>query len=93
MFLLGNLVESGIIKPGSILKGPKSLKAKKFSATVRADGSVYSKGEKGSIHQISAKLQGKQSCNGWTFWYLENNGEFQLIDNLRSNFIKANKIS
>ncbi len=89
----GNLVENGIIKPGSILKGPKSLKAKKFSATVRADGSIYSKGEKGSIHQISAKLQGKESCNGWTFWHLENNGELQVIDNLRSNYIKANKIS
>ena len=31
----GSLVENGIIKPGSILKGPKNLKAKKFSATVR----------------------------------------------------------
>ena len=86
-------MESGIIKPGSVLKGPKSLKAKKFSATVRADGSVYSEGEKGSIHQISAKLQGKESCNGWTFWYLENNGELQLIDNLRTNFINANKVN
>ena len=89
----GSLVESGIIKPGSVLKGPKSLKAKKFSATVRADGSVYSEGEKGSIHQISAKLQGKESCNGWTFWHLENNGELQLIDNLRTNFINANKVN
>ena len=89
----GSLVESGIIKPGSVLKGPKNLKAKKFSATVRADGSVYSEGEKGSIHQISAKLQGKESCNGWTFWHLENNGELQLIDNLRTNFINANKVN
>ena len=89
----GSLVESGIIKPGSVLKGPKNLKAKKFSATVRVDGSVYSEGEKGSIHQISAKLQGKESCNGWTFWHLENNGELQLIDNLRTNFINANKVN
>ena len=89
----GSLVESGIIKPGSVLKGPKNLKAKKFSATVRVDGSVYSEGEKGSIHQISAKLQGKESCNGWTFWHLENNGELQLIDNLRTNFINAKKVN
>ena len=87
----GSLVENGIIKPGSILKGPKNLKAKKFSATVRADGSIYSKGENGSIHQISAKLQGKDSCNGWTFWHVENKGELQVIDNLRTKFINSSK--
>ncbi|MEC9414810.1 MAG: DNA methyltransferase [Pseudomonadota bacterium] len=87
----GSLVEHGIIKPGSILKGPKNLKAKKFSATVRADGSIYSRGDNGSIHQISAKLQGKESCNGWTFWHVETKGELQVIDNLRTKFINSSK--
>ena len=85
----GSLVENGIIKPGSILKGPKVLKARKFSAKVRADGSVYSKGENGSIHQMGAKLQGKESCNGWTFWHLENKGELKVIDSIREEFIKS----
>ena len=87
----GNLVESGVIKPGSTLKGPRRLKAKKFSAIVRADGSLSVKGENGSIHQMGAKVQGKESCNGWTFWHLEEKGRLTLIDNLRSEFIVLNR--
>src|SRR5210317_1868779 len=34
----GSLVENGLIKPGSVLRGPKNLKSRKFMATVRADG-------------------------------------------------------
>ena len=71
----------GLVGAEGLLKF--SSKAKKFSATVRADGSIYSKGEKGSIHQISAKLQGKESCNGWTFWHIKRSGKLVPIDSLR----------
>ena len=86
----GSLVENGLIKPGAVLRGPKSLKSKKFMATVRADGSLSMNGESGSIHQMSAKVQGKESSNGWTFWHLEKDGKLELIDDLRTEFLSVN---
>ena len=86
----GSLVENGLIKPGAVLRGPKSLKSKKFMATVRADGSLSMNGESGSIHQMSAKVQGKESSNGWTFWHLEKDGKLELIDDLRTEFLNIN---
>ena len=86
----GSLVENGLIKPGAVLRGPKSLKSKKFMATVRADGSLSMNGESGSIHQMSAKVQGKETSNGWTFWYLEKEGKLELIDDLRTEFLSIN---
>ena len=86
----GSLVENGLIKPGAVLRGPKSLKSKKFMATVRADGSLSMNGESGSIHQMSAKVQGKETSNGWTFWHLEKEGRLELIDDLRTEFLSIN---
>ena len=86
----GRLVENGLIKPGAVLRGPKSLKSKKFMATVRADGSLSMNGESGSIHQMSAKVQGKETSNGWTFWHLEKEGKLELIDDLRTEFLSIN---
>mgnify|MGYP001356474705 CR=1 FL=1 len=88
----GSLVENGLIKPGSVLRGPKNLKSRKFMATVRADGSLLMNGDSGSIHQMSAKIQGKESSNGWTFWHVERKGKYELIDNLRSEFLEVDKI-
>jgi modification methylase len=59
-------------------------------ATVRADGSLSMNGESGSIHQMSAKVQGKESSNGWTFWHLEKDGKLELIDDLRTEFLSIN---
>ena len=86
----GSSVENGLIKPGAVLRGPKSLKSKKFIATVRADGSLSMNGESGSIHQMSAKVQGKETSNGWTFWHLEKEGKLELIDDLRTEFLSIN---
>lgn len=86
----GSLVENGLIKPGSVLRGPRNLKSKKFMATVRADGSLLVNGDSGSIHQMSAKVQGKESSNGWTFWHLEKEGKLELIDDLRTEFLNTN---
>ncbi|MCF8473739.1 MAG: site-specific DNA-methyltransferase [Emcibacter sp.] len=75
----GNLVERGMIKPGTILVDP----SKRHSAKVRADGTIISKDDKGSIHQVGALVQGAPSCNGWTFWHMEKNNNLICIDTLR----------
>jgi modification methylase len=39
---------------------------------------------------MSAKVQGKESSNGWTFWHLEKEGKLELIDDLRTEFLNIN---
>ncbi|WP_404862465.1 site-specific DNA-methyltransferase [Georhizobium sp. MAB10] len=73
------LVESGMILPGTVLTDQRG----KFSAIVRADGTVTSGGEAGSIHRIGAKVQGFEACNGWTFWHVRREGRLDPIDALR----------
>jgi len=75
----GNLVENGMIKPGTILMDP----SKRHMAKVRADGTIISKSDKGSIHQVGARVQGAPSCNGWTFWHMEVKNNLISIDTLR----------
>ncbi|MFD1745590.1 site-specific DNA-methyltransferase [Rhizobium helianthi] len=74
------LVESGLIKPGQVLTDVKG----RVSAIVRADGTLVSGGEAGSIHRLGAKVQGFDTCNGWTFWHYEDEGVRKPIDALRS---------
>jgi len=74
-----SLVEGGLLAPGSVLYD----KGRKHAAIVRADGTVVCQGETGSIHMVGRKAQGSESCNGWTFWHYEENGQLQLIDKLR----------
>lgn len=75
----GNLVERGMIKPGTILLDP----SKRHVAKVRADGTIISNDDKGSIHQVGARVQGAPSCNGWTFWHMEINNGLVPIDTFR----------
>jgi modification methylase len=79
----GLLVESGMIAAGSMLTDSK----RRWSALVRADGSIECDGHAGSIHKVGAALQGAPSCNGWTFWHLENGGAVVLIDSLRQQHL------
>ncbi|MBX5165328.1 MULTISPECIES: site-specific DNA-methyltransferase [unclassified Rhizobium] len=74
------LVESGLIKPGQVLTDAK----RRYSAIVRADGTVASGGDAGSIHRLGAKVQGLDACNGWTFWHFEDGQSLRPIDDLRS---------
>ncbi len=74
------LVESGLIKPGQVLTDAK----RRYSAVVRADGTVASGGEAGSIHRLGAKVQGLDACNGWTFWHFDDGQSLRPIDELRS---------
>ncbi len=81
----GTLVETGWIAPGAVLTDRK----RRLSATVRADGSIVAGAESGSIHGLGAKLQGAPSCNGWTFWHIEHEGELKPIDALRQLYLLA----
>jgi modification methylase len=81
----GTLVETGWIAPGTRLADKKQ----RFTATVRADGSLVSGDVSGSIHGAGAQVQGAPSCNGWTFWHLEHEGEFKPLDAIRQLYLLA----
>jgi modification methylase len=81
----GVLVESGMIAPGTIIMDAK----RRWTASVRADGSIAADLHSGSIHKVGAALQGAPSCNGWTFWHIEQGGSLQPIDTLRQQHIAA----
>ena len=79
----GLLVEGGMVPPGATLTDGK----RRWSARVRADGSIECDGHSGSIHKVGAALQGAPSCNGWTFWHVEQGGGLTLIDALRQRHL------
>ncbi len=81
----GLLVESGMVPPGTLITDAK----RRWSASVSADGSIVCEGQAGSIHKVGAALQGAPSCNGWTFWHIEQDGKLQLIDALRQKHLSA----
>jgi modification methylase len=75
----GSLVEMGLITPGTELTDMR----KRWSALVRADGTLASGPHSGSIHRVGALVQGAEACNGWTFWHTNTRGRLAPIDNLR----------
>jgi len=81
----GTLVETGWVKPGTIISDPKG----RWRAAVRADGSLEHEGQSGSIHKLGATLQGAPSCNGWTFWQIEHEGQMKPLDALRQLYLLA----
>ena len=76
----GSLVEMGLIAPGTELYDDRQ----RWSALVRADGSLVSGGHMGSIHRVGALVQGAEACNGWTFWHARQGSRLAPIDDLRS---------
>jgi modification methylase len=81
----GTLIETGYLMPGAVLTDIK----RRWKAEVRADGSLACEGMSGSIHKVGATLQGAPSCNGWTFWHHEADGELKPIDALRQTYLLA----
>jgi modification methylase len=75
----GTLVERGLIRPGTILFDQR----RRWTARVRADGTVISAEARGSIHHVGAEVQGAPACNGWVFWHVEVKGQPVPIDLLR----------
>lgn len=74
-----SLIEAGLLAPGSRLTDAKQ----RWTATVRADGTIAIGEEAASIHRLGAKVQGLDACNGWTFWHLREGDRLTLIDTLR----------
>ena len=75
----GWLVERGLLEPGTVLHSH----CHRWTAKVRADGTLIAADHRGSIHQVGAAVQGAASCNGWTFWHLPGDGRDVPIDVLR----------
>ncbi|KQQ58453.1 MULTISPECIES: site-specific DNA-methyltransferase [Rhizobium/Agrobacterium group] len=74
------LLESGLVRPGQVLTDAK----RRYSAIIRADGTIASGGEAGSIHRLGARVQGLDACNGWTFWHTIEGDSLKPIDDLRT---------
>jgi len=81
----GALVEAGMLSPGAELFD----RQRRWTATVRADGSIACGREVGSIHGVGKALQDAPSCNGWTFWHVEHEGQPKPIDALRQLYLLA----
>ena len=81
----GALVENGMIQPGTEVFDKK----RRWTAKVRADGSLSFGKQTGSIHGLGKDLQGAPSCNGWTFWHYETGGEVKPIDAARQLYLLA----
>ena len=79
----GVLVESGLVPAGTVLTDAK----RRWTANVRADGSVACESHAGSIHKVGAALQAAPSCNGWTFWHVVDGGSLTLLDALRQQHL------
>ena len=75
----GALIERGLLKPGDVLSDAR----RRWTARVRADGSLIAAETLGSIHKVGAELQGAPACNGWSFWHFERQGKMISIDVLR----------
>ncbi|HCU59188.1 MAG TPA: modification methylase [Alphaproteobacteria bacterium] len=76
----GTVVEQGFLKPGTMLFDAN----KKHQVMIRSDGTVKSDTAEGSIHQLGAAAQNATACNGWTYWYYEDeNKNLVSIDELR----------
>jgi modification methylase len=82
----GVLVESGLIPAGTMMTDAK----RRWTASVRADGSIACEQHAGSIHKVGAALQGAPSCNGWTFWHVEAGGTLTVLDALRQQHLQSN---
>src|SRR6185437_10379347 len=58
----GALIERGLLKPGDVLSDAR----RRWTARVRADGSLIAAETLGSIHKVGAEVQGAPACNGWS---------------------------
>ena len=81
----GVLVESGLVPAGTALSDSK----RRWTAKVCADGSIACGMHAGSIHKVGAALQGAPSCNGWTFWHVDEGGSLRSLDALRQRHLAA----
>jgi modification methylase len=79
----GALLESGLLQPGqSLFFAEKGGRAK-----ILSNGHIKCGEITGSIHGVAKTLMKGTPVNGWDVWfYKEENGGLQPLDNLRSKF-------
>ena len=75
----GSLVERGMLRPGEELHSQDG----RHRVKIRADGTIATGTDTGSIHKLGASLEGAPSCNGWTYWHFKRDGRQVPIDALR----------
>ncbi len=74
------ILEQGHVRAGATLYCPKGDR----TARVRADGTLKSGDNEGSIHRVGAAVQSAPACNGWTFWHVkERGGKLVPLDHYR----------
>ncbi|PZQ16135.1 MAG: modification methylase [Ancylobacter novellus] len=73
------VVERGLVRPGARLTDERG----RYEATVRADGTLALGSVVGSIHRIGAIAQGREACNGWTFWHVAEREGLVVLDAFR----------
>ncbi|GLK67768.1 site-specific DNA-methyltransferase [Hansschlegelia plantiphila] len=73
------VVERGLVPPGTRLTDERG----RHEAIVRADGTLGFGAVIGSIHRIGAIVQGREACNGWTFWHVAEGRTLKPIDAFR----------
>ncbi|MFC7053588.1 site-specific DNA-methyltransferase [Hansschlegelia quercus] len=73
------VVERGLVRPGARLVDER----RRHEVVVRADGTLAHGSVVGSIHRIGAIVQGRDACNGWTFWHVEDGAALKPIDTFR----------
>ena len=74
------LLEAGLLRAGQAL----FLDHPPHEATILPDGQLQVGDDRGSIHQLGARLKGTPACNGWMHWrYLDPQGQWQKLDQLR----------
>ena len=83
------LVEARYIRENQCLY----TKDKTCSAIVLPDGKIQNSIGTGSIHKIGALLNNTESCNGWMYWYYEDNDTLKLLDEKRRLYRKNKGIS
>jgi len=81
----GQLVSHGLIPVGSVIFGG----SRSHEAVVLQGGKVRIDGVEGSIHKVAAALEGRETANGWDYWYLDA-ARTRGINDLREEYLMAN---
>lgn len=78
------LVENGYLQPGQKLFFAKD--ESRF-ATIKPDSRLRTAdGFEGSIHQAGRHYMNNAPCNGWEHWYIQENGLFRCLGELRERY-------
>jgi len=80
------LVESGYVQPGQKLYFARDVL--RF-AVIKPDARLRTAdGFEGSIHQAGSHYMNGAPCNGWDHWYLQENGAYKSLDEVREEYRK-----